>query len=327
MHDYHKIIEELKSKAGVPADDIFEFDNSNLKDIFLNYFEYCQENLINHCTKYSIQPARFYYRNYYEINARAGISNGYFIIGVNMGTVQEIYSLFYDNNNIFEQDENLSPTFGTLGTVINIPLGFFMFQLATLFTYHHELAHLIQKSDILKTGITEQYVYQANPEFSIERHILEFDADLHGANATCTQILVQFKLLSIENQTEENLAKLLSMGIASIFSYFLLFFNDSEKIYYKEYTHPHPIVRISYVLDCFIRVAQENLPINNKIRPEPLLKLCFIISDIFFKTTLEKDAVKSFRIHLLNESFIIENYVNELLSTSKEMKNLVMNRV
>lgn len=327
MHGYQKICEELKKNKVISANDIFDFEYSPLKDIYRNYFEYCQENLINYCQNYDIQPARFYFHNEYAVNARAATKNGYFVIGVNMGTIQVPYRLFYEQNDMFAENEILCEHFKELSTKINVSLGFLMFHLSTLFTYHHELAHLVQKSSLLKMGLTEQYAFLNNHMFNIVKHVLEFDSDLHGADAICSKLLEHFKKLSPENQTGRNLVKLLSLGISSIFSYFLLCFNINQKIYYREFSHPHPLIRISYVLDRFIRVASENLPINVNINPEKLVELGFVISDIFFKSQKNTNQVLGeFQKQFLEKFDSIENYINELSEHSHGMKNLMMNR-
>lgn len=327
MHNYKKIREELIINKIISASDIFSFEYSPLKDIYGNYFEYCQEYLANYCQNYDIQPARVYFHNCYNVNARSANLNGYFVIGINMGTINYTYELFYEQNDTFEKNQSLSEGFKELSAKINIPFGFLMFHLATLFTFHHELAHLVQKSSLLKIGLAEQYAFLANPNFNIETHVLEFDSDLHGADAICLQLLGHFKKLPSENQTGRNLVKLLSLGIASIFSYFLLCFNINQNIYYREYSHPHPLIRISYVIEHFIHVASENLPTNVKINSEKLAELGFVISDVFFKSHQNyNQRVGEFQKQFLEKFDSIGNYINELLEHSREMKNLMMNR-
>lgn len=328
MFNYKAVTEELIKENVLPWNDIFDYQFAPLKAIYENYFEYCQEYLTKYCQNYEIQLARFYFRNGNSVNARADRKNGFFIIGVNSGTIRETYNLFYDQNKIFDNDEQLVKEFTELSEMINIPLGFLMFQLSTLFTFHHELAHLVQKSPLLNIGLNEKYGSLVNKNSIIERHVLEFDSDLHGADAVSSQILLNFKKLPTEFRNAKNLVKLLSIGIATIYIYFILcFYSKSQKIYYMEFSHPHPLIRITYVLDRFISTANENLPINATINRERLAQLGFVIANIFLKTRKNHDSViDEFPNQFLEKFDSIENYINYLLEHSRKEKNLMMNR-
>lgn len=325
-YKYTDTIEELKAKALVPVGDIFEYEFSEIKDIYQGYFQFCQENLTEECNDFDIQPAKFYYRTEYGINARAGLQSGYFIIGVNMQTIHSLYDLFYEKNDIFETAPFLLENYKKLIDKFDVPTGHLMFQLATLFTFYHERAHLIQKSDLLSTTLFEQPTATNEHEFSIERHVIEMDADLDASHNICFHLVEYFKKLDPNDKTSENLQKILSLGIASIFSYFLLYYKDSMKIYYKEYTHPHPLVRISYILDCFVRVAEINLPGDFKIDLRKTIREGFIITDTFYRTVFSIELVDGFAGQFMNESGIVELYVNELLEVGEGMAYLVKNR-
>ena len=326
MYNYQEIIEDLETTAKIPIGDIFDYQYSPINEIYDRYFQFCQENLTEECDEYDIQPAKFYYRTEYGINARAGIQNGYSIIGVNMQTIHSLYDLFYEKNDIFDTDAYLSENYGDLVSKFDVPVGHLMFQLATLFTYHHELAHLIQKSPNVALWLSEQYADTTKEEFSIERHVLELDADLNAAHSICFHLIEYLKKLPQADRTQDNLQKILSIGVASVFSYFLLYFKDEKKMYYAEHTHPHPLVRISYIVDCFIRVAEINLPQGFKLDLGTTLKEGFIIADTFFLNVFKSSLVEEFGKHFMTESKNIESYVNELLGVAEGMPNLVKNR-
>lgn len=325
-YNYNDIIEELKAKAQVPSGDIFEYDFSEIKDIYQRYFQFCQKNLTEECSDFDIQPAKFYYRSEYGINARAGLQNGYFIIGVNMQTIHSLYDLFYEKNNIFETDPFLLENYKELTDKFDVPPGHLMFQLATLFTFYHERAHLIQKSDLLSASLFEQPAQINGQAFSMERHVIELDADLDAAHKICFHLIEYFKKLNTDNRTSENLQKILSLGVASVFSYFLLYYKDGVKVYYKEYTHPHPLVRISYIVDCFVRVAEINLPGDLKIDLGKTIRDGFAIADTFYKSVFNIELVEAFAGQFMSESKNVEAYVNELLGVGEGMAYLVKNR-
>jgi hypothetical protein len=146
MADYKSNIKILVESVKIPNNDIFEYEFSPIMQVFENFYQYCQVNLSDYCNEYDIQPALFYYKNSFDINARAGIQNGYYIIEVNMQTVSKLYEIFYAKNDIFTSDEYLPSTYKNLFRKLDVPVGFLMVQLSTIFTYHHELGHLIQKT-------------------------------------------------------------------------------------------------------------------------------------------------------------------------------------
>jgi hypothetical protein len=326
MYNYTDNVHELEHSAKIPFGDIFDYQYSPMSEIYERYFQFCQENLTTKCNDYNIQPAKFYYRTEYGINARAGIQNGYSIIGVNMQTIHSLYDLFYKKNDIFEIDEYISNNYGELVKKFDVPVGYLMFQIATLFTYHHELGHLIQKSPNLSLWLSEQYVDTTIDEFSIDRHILELDADINAAHSISFHLIEYFKNLNPKDRIQENLQNILSIGMASIFSYFLLYFQKEKRIYYKEKTHPHPLIRISYIIDYIIRIAEINLPPDFKINKVNTLKEGFTISSSLYKNALNPTLLDEFEKVFFEESNNIEAYINELLELSKDILNLVKNR-
>src|SRR5690349_2805193 len=99
IYNYQAITDELVVNNVTPKNDIFFFEESPIAPVFAHYFQFCQENLSERCKEYNIQPAKFYFRNEFSVNASAGKTpapNEYYIIRVNMGTLMSLYSLFYE---------------------------------------------------------------------------------------------------------------------------------------------------------------------------------------------------------------------------------------
>jgi hypothetical protein len=321
-YSYSKTIQELKDHALIPVGDIYEFESARIAPIYERYYQFCQENLEEKSNEYNIQPSRFYFRNKFGINAQAGYQNGIYIVGVNMSTIDSLYSLLHERNDIFEVDKCLSELYGSLISEFDVPVGHLMFQLSTLFIFYHEKAHLGQFSGESHEWLTEVL----KTEYSAERHALELDADIDAAHFICFHLLEYFKKLSPQERTSENLEKTLSIGIASIFSYFLIYFERSGDIYFNEHSHPHTLVRISYILDCMIRVAEHNLPDDITINSVKVLNESFKITDQYYKRVNDSDLVKDFINQFKIEANKITDYVNTLLEFSKRMPNLIKNR-
>lgn len=328
-YDYTKISEELVNEAQISKNDIFEFEYGELKPIFASFFKFCQENLSERCDRYNIQPAKFYYSNEYSVNASAFSTTGerpYYIIRMHMGTIVRLYHLFYDKNDIFDTDNDLR-SYQPLIEPLKIPLGLLMFQLVQLFTYYHELTHLIQKSPLLSLGLTE--AQNADEEnYSLDKHILELDADLNAAHFVCFHILEFWRKQKKEFQVQENLEKLLAIGTASVLSYFLLLAPLTQNIYYKKFSHPHVFIRIAYIIDCFVDVASANLRPEKmeKLDSSRIVKAGFLLADKFFKSVLKVNRIETFSEQYFSEMEKIKNYANELLHLSTGYPNLYMNR-
>jgi hypothetical protein len=324
MYSYQEITNELILKAKIPKDDIFYYDFSPLQSIFEHFFQFCQHNLSEYNKEHNIQPARFYYREEYGINAKAGIQNDYYIIGINKETITMLYGLFHDQNDIFEAHPKLH-SYLELNRFLNVSLGVLMFQMASLFTFNHELAHLIQKSDKLSQWFSEQYSNEKDDTFSVGHHILEFDADLYAAHLVCFHQIDYWQKQDQQYRTPENLVKMLTIGAASIFSYVMLFRTTGEEMYYKKYFHPHPVVRISYILDCFTKVAKINLP-ESTFDPMHSLREAFEISEIFFTSIIGQNLVDKFRSIYRNQTNEIKRYVDELIALSKDNLTLAQHK-
>lgn len=325
-YNYQKNIKELNELAKIPVTDFFDYTDSRIKLLYEKYFQFCQENLSEKCVEYAIQPAKFYYRSEFGVNARAGLLNGYFVIGVNMQTIHELYQCFYERNNIFEDDERLIKNYGHLSSKFDVPPGHLMFQLAILFTFYHERAHLIQKSPILSLGLSETLGQSIPKDQVILRHILEMDADIDAAQQIYFHLFEYWKKLKPEDRTQDNLQKIISLGVASVFSYFLLYFDRKIKVYYDQYSHPHPLVRITYIVDCFIRVTEMHVPKGFNLDLRATLREGLVVSDIFSGNVFQANIVQDYANEFKTEGKSIENYVNELLHIADGIPNLVKNR-
>ncbi|MVM40842.1 hypothetical protein GO730_29340 [Spirosoma sp. HMF3257] len=327
-YDYYDIVGELISNKVIPKGDEFDFEMSPTSLNYSRYFQFCQENLSERCNDYNIQPAKFYFRESFEVNARAGFKNKYYVIAVNKGTIHTLYDFFYNQNNIFEESELAD--FNQLNAILDVPVGYFMYQSATLFTYYHELGHLIQFSNIIHNEVipelwlNEQYDNSVD-NFDFTKHIYEFDADVHAANSVCFHPIDLWSNLDDEYKTLGNLEKILSLTLASVFSYFMfLMKNKNEEIYYNKYTHPHPLIRITYILTAFIDVAKIYYP---TISQQNVINDVFKVTTILFKKSKVENIIIEYQDKLFKEYQNITDYISLILEKIKDDPTLVVNTV
>ena len=316
-YDYYEEIGKLlKVVTFVKKDDVYDFMLSPNNEIYEQYFQFCQENLRNYCKEYDIQPSFFYFREDLTVNAHAIVSESNYVIGVNKGTIHQLYELF-SNTNIFKQKLKEYQVFETF---LDVPLNHLMFQLSTQFTYYHELGHLIQNSPSLVQGLDENY----NQELKSKNHKLEFDADLHGANSIAFHVLQYWDKIQAEFKTQENMEKLLATCLASVFCYLSLLFRSFKKdIYYAENTHPHPLIRITYILPTFIDVITK----HHSIEQVKIIKESIRISNELFLENKREDLVGTYLDKLFTERDNIQEYVKYLVNEAEKYPNLAVNKV
>jgi hypothetical protein len=327
-HDYYAVAKELMNNVGIPSDEIFYFDGTPLETVFSLYFQFCQENLEIASEHFGIKPAKIFIRNNTSVNAFASHRNNYFIIGVNSGTLVNLYCFFDSKAELFETGSLsfLSPLNAALTETLDAPIFYLMQQICNQFTYYHELGHLIQRSSLLSSSIEEKY-FAASSTYSQQKHVYELDADLYGAEHIAFHLLEFWKKQSVEQRTGENLSYLISIGAAAIFSYFLKLMEGYSEIYYAEHSHPHPLVRILYVIDCFIQTIEGNLQGQFKINSNQVLQTSFRIMDEMFKAD-GSNIITQFVQTFWQEKDRIKSFVdNEIIALVPTMPELAYNRV
>lgn len=248
-YNHKENIEVLRQQEGIS--DALDYTDNDPYEVVEKYFQFCQQNLSEECGEYDIQPARIYIRDNMKVNGGATRTKTHSIIAVNFGTIVTLFRFFTDNRSIFEKDELAE--YKQLDEAFD--LDYLAFQLTTQFTYYHELAHLIQRSPIDHHWLDELYAkyIKEGDGYSLEKHVYEFDADIFGSGQEALHIIEYWKRLPDELRTSDHLGLLLSVGAGAIFSYFLFLMEHYSNIYYKAGDHPHPIVRISYMVDNFIK--------------------------------------------------------------------------
>lgn len=328
-YNYKQTTDEIVKAAGINPDEVFDYTGVPLEQIFDMFFQFCQENLFIKSKEFGIEPARIFIRNNVGINAFATKSKGYYIVGINSGTIINLYYFFDSKSGLFDASDFafLNSLNGHLKT-IDTPIFYLMQQFCNQFTYYHELGHLIQKSPDLQHQIEESYFSPVNKcVYTPERHVYEFDADIYASEHTAFHILEFWGKQGPEIKTSENLSYLISAGVSAIFSYFLKLMEHYDKMYYAETCHPHPLVRIVYIIDSFIQTVQGNIGANQDVNFKTIIQNAFLISDTMFKAE-GSNQVEIFVKLFWDEKQNIEAYIKDsIFNLIGGMPNLAYNRV
>jgi len=324
MMSYEEICEELIAKNAVKFEDVYNFTEMPLEKLFEHFFQFCQTNLSERCKEYDIQPARFIYTNSYEINARARFPEGFNIIEVNSATMIESYKQLVLENTLFEENKEINENYGEVEKLFEISMGYLMYQAAVIFTYFHELAHLIQKPLGKFSSLDEQKHDGIRDHYSMEKHCLEFDADIHAGNLVPAHVLNFWKTNPEEYQTAENVSKLLSVVVSGILNYFMIMGQCDQDIYYMAGSHPHPVIRAVYITEKIIRVAEIN--VDFKLDSEAILRESFNITEKFCEHHNLPNFATQFNKIFRQHRTEISRYIEVLDTESDQFPKLVRNR-
>lgn len=242
-----------------------------------------------------------------------------------MGLIVTLYNKFYAENDLFDQDES-KEIYKVLASSFDVPIGYVMFQLATYLTFYHEQAHLIQKSPLLASFLTEYNASPSSSNYSSLKHSLEFDADLHASHCLIFVLEAFWQKLPEQYHNTEYASELLGLALGSAFTYMMYLEERYSNIYYKEGTHPHPIIRITYMLDALIRIAELNFN-GVKLDAKKVLTQGFKIASSYCEVGKQRDMVNAYASMLRSEYPNIENFINNVLvPESDAIPYLVKNR-
>ena len=193
------------------------------------------------CKKYSIKNGHLLYLNDIGINAKAGKIKGINLILINCGTIIWQIKNTIENQKLEKYSENYNKVFSKVQFLKFEELSL---QINLLFTFYHEFAHILQKSDNSLFWINER---NDNAVYSIERHSLEIDADtfsaIHIARHLIDYYEKDFKQFGIKFLEEVTI-----ILCSNLFFYICSFGNSNSDLYYYENSHPHPFIRIMRVL-------------------------------------------------------------------------------
>lgn len=307
---------EIISETEFKIEQIFDISHSPYVEELSKVYEFYRKTLKNSSLRYSLKKSYILYLNDNRINAKAGSSEKYNIICINSGLI--IFLI----QNIFEKEEldkNLKFDYKKIYNFLDNPIHILMYQVALHFTFYHELGHLVQKSEILKSFICERPT--EIKDFNLKMHKLEFDADSFSATSIGAHIhQYAFKIFG-EKLNSYQVESVIEIFCTSILLYFLSFESYKEEIYYEESTHPHPIIRILNVI----------LTITNYCKNSPKLKEKGIeinhnkIYDLTIYNTMKTESqifrsikAKTFRQILSNQRTEILAYYGKLLDYKPE---------
>lgn len=314
----------LLDNTPLKEDYIFEYENSPYADEFDNIFSFYQENLERNA-KYGIQPSIVFFNSNLSINAWASKHNDIYIISFNMGLVVSLIQSFREKVDLLTEENNKE--FFDFEKYLDNPISILMHQNSVHFTFYHEMGHLIQKSDLLENRLYEHL--DNSGEYSEIRHLLELDADEFSALSIGAHILQYAEKMFGANITKSQFENLIVISCSSVFLYLLSFKSYQREMYYEKFTHPHPIVRIMWIVFTIVGYCKRSLEakgitlgLNGKSIVNKTFEFSKSISNQFF----HDDPIGDFNESLANEGKNIMAYLTKFQGLKENDKTLAVSK-
>ncbi|WP_353779985.1 hypothetical protein [Winogradskyella sp. 3972H.M.0a.05] len=302
--------------------DIFNPEGSPMLEEILKSFDFYHKTLINECGHYGIAQHYILFSSGTTKNAAAGTIDGKYVILLNIGLINWLISNFQLGHNINVNSD--LEALNKLQNKLDISINEFYYQLASHFTFYHELGHLIQKSDFLNDRIQESSLNN-HGGFNFEKHILEFDADCYSSLCLANHVVDYYERLFVDDFDKEVIEALTILSGTAICQYILTFVNDIEDLYFKDRSHPHPAIRLLYSLMTFCTYLKDtwsNKGVNIHFET--------VFMNIFYESiNLEKDFLGSDNTAKLLEIIKKERpsllrYIAELQSEASGREDLAV---
>ena len=320
MRSYAEVIRELQEKAIVAiGGDFYDFDDFPLNEEFENFFHFGQEYLDCDNLDFSVAPARLYFNTNTSVNALARTAGEYYLIEIYKGAIFWIHHFYVEKEDRFN-NEALSH-FRDITNRKGINPGFFLFQFVSIYFFYHEVGHLIQR-----TKSDNDYLEFANIQLTSDqiriRHMRELDADWYSAHCIAMHV-IQFAEEETKDGsavTTENLIEVASLALSGLYLYYIdQASHQSAEIYYEEYTHPHPSVRLSYMINFFLDNLQGNSEIQ--IDKNEILRNAIRVSELL---TVEgnNNIIKQYSIALYKQLDKVEEYILNIIRNTDAYPSL-----
>lgn len=304
--------------------DIYDFKSLPNGSPILQYTSLIYNNIFHEDKRFRIEKGNFelFLTNKDIVNAFACSKQQNKIIIINLGLLDVLEKGVKECcQNL---DERIKEIFAKDNTLPNAES--LVFRFITFFVFFHELGHLIQ----FKNGSSEveqkeeKYNLTNSNSYSELAHLMEIDADLFAAQNLANFIIHSWLQLPSELKSTLTIDTLIALGTASIF---LLLFELNDRswpdMYFFSFCHPHPTIRISYIVDLMNKHVANYFQTNEGNYDSQLVKTFEMASTLI--NTETKNAFKGYQMQYLNSINEIDKYIKTLSSSRNKYNHLIQN--
>jgi hypothetical protein len=317
---YEEVVEQLKSKNISPRNgEYYYYKEFPLEELFDGFFKFAQTFLEDPNISVEIRPARMYFTTNTNLNALAWNCKGYNLIEIFKGTIFILHQEYVEKEPLFE-DLFLKP-FKDAALLKESGASVFLFKFSSLYIIYHETGHLIQRS---KTAFfdEEQLSGDLTAAQIKERHIREHDADWFAAQQ------IMFHLLDFSKEEGGNrnaliLSNVISLSLAGIYMYFILQSTKNPVFYLADKSHPHPNVRVCYIIFYMFECLGGNL---EGLNHQEILSNAILIAEKLLITD-DRNIVQEYSLNLNEQLDQIEQYINKIRADTEEYPAAAINKL
>lgn len=325
MKTYLEIIEEFHQKPFTNDESIFDYHNTPFEKEFEDMFTFYQETLYLN-RHYGITPSRLYFNTTYGVNARAVKAPDFYLISIKAGLLLKMIEMFKNNSNfLIKAGQKMK----LIEDYFDVSTQELMYQLAIHFTFYHEMAHLIQKSEFLDSGLNENL--DGTVVFSSRRHLLELDADEFSAVSIAAHTVQYASNIFGDDISSSNkkIEELLVLVCSTVLLYMLTFSSNNKEIYYKESSHPHPVIRVLRVMNTIIGQYQQtfnHLGVSIKIDLPDIIRRSAEFAGEIAEDIIGENPTERFVAYLATEMDNIKQYLKEFDELGAGDETLALNK-
>lgn len=321
MRNYHENIKELLQAnitAYFPKDAFlnYEKETGELRMRLEQFYGFGQTFIERKDMGFSFDHPIMYYSDNGTRNAVARLKGKYLMVEIFKGLFSWMNAFYIAKESKF--DHNSIRPFRAITQAKGITPSKLLLQMVSLFAFYHEVGHLVQNSGQM---LEEDYEEQLEGELSAGqvkvRHIRELDADWHASH----RIAIHVKEFGEVNTPQGKVANphiifdIASLSLAGVYMYFISISEKKPEIYYNQFSHPHPSVRISYVIRFFFDNLAGNLP--QGIDEKTILSNAIAIAAILMDEEGKKNIVDKFSDKLYKNIGDIEANIKEIMSNAE----------
>ena len=245
--NYHGYtVDQLIDPTSIPA--------NSLTSAFVRYIN---DDIVHPNNPFRVSPFRLFIVKNLPPNAKAIFRHGRYCIVIHHSVLELLGNVIYKRFPVLFPPESKLNRFLEVNT--NMGLSSFVFMQITLYIYNHELAHLNQYKNQQKSASQLQEEYcdlTAGSKFNGRSHAMEIDADIYAATEVAYSIFTFWNQLPEKERETDLLYALISVFGAAIFLFWQTMQGGWPTLYFLDQTHPHIMIRVTYILDCMTTVLQ-----------------------------------------------------------------------
>lgn len=311
MKSYTETIQQLRNEKIDPLrGNYYDYHGHALGHEFDRFYTFCQSYLDRKDLNFNIRPARMYYNNIDDINAVARTKGEFSLVELFGGCLPALYEFFVSKSHLFQQVPFSVYSADTLRH--DIDAGYFLFQFTTMYVFYHEVGHLIQQSAV--PGLSNSLAFLEHDCTGSDvgfNHIRELDADWYSSSCIALHVK-QFS--EVVQGDAAYLARMTSLALSGIYTYYIYKSHQQQELYYEEHCHPHPSVRLSYLIIFFLDNLAANLPY--RLDQRTVLTEAIRISERLLQTS-GQNIVETYSKAIYENATTIEAYINQIMRNGR----------